>query len=214
MSLALDAATIEQALAPLHPLGPGAAGRLATWTRALSTWNAAQRLVGWRRPEDLLHKGLADCWRGRALVELSAWPSLLDVGSGSGLPGLILAADAPDLPVHLVEARRKRAAFLREAARAMGLSRVVVHHGRSADVRQRLALDGCLFVSRAFAAPEDAAGEASTWNAGGLLVGTSAAKVDATGWPPAGWRAPDPEHGISRRRTAGDHHELLLRATS
>ena len=48
--------------------------------------------------------------------------TLLDVGSGNGSPGLVLAALRPDLRVTLLEPRLRRWAFLREAARAMGLA--------------------------------------------------------------------------------------------
>lgn len=56
----------------------------------------------------------------------------LDVGSGVGLPGVVLAAALPDLAVELVERRRKRVAFLRMAVASVGRSDVVVHEG---DVR-------------------------------------------------------------------------------
>jgi 16S rRNA (guanine527-N7)-methyltransferase len=52
--------------------------------------------------------------------------SLLDVGSGNGSPGLVLAILRPDLEVTLLEPRRRRWAFLREAARAAGRADVEV----------------------------------------------------------------------------------------
>lgn len=57
--------------------------------------------------------------------------SVIDVGSGNGSPGLILAALRPDLAFTLLEPRAKRWAFLREAVRAMGLENVVVMRERS-----------------------------------------------------------------------------------
>ena len=57
--------------------------------------------------------------------------SVVDVGSGNGSPGLILAALRPDLKFTLLEPRAKRWAFLREAARAMGVENVVVLRERS-----------------------------------------------------------------------------------
>lgn len=48
--------------------------------------------------------------------------TLLDIGTGNGSPGLVLAALRPDLRVTLLEPRMRRWAFLREAARAMGLT--------------------------------------------------------------------------------------------
>jgi 16S rRNA (guanine527-N7)-methyltransferase len=55
---------------------------------------------------------------------------LVDVGSGNGSPGLVLALLRPELPATLLEPRQKRWAFLREAARAGGLSRVDVQRAR------------------------------------------------------------------------------------
>ncbi|MBK5255576.1 MAG: class I SAM-dependent methyltransferase [Vicinamibacteria bacterium] len=56
---------------------------------------------------------------------------LIDVGSGNGSPGLILAALRPDLAFTLLEPRAKRWAFLREAAREMGSANVTVLRERS-----------------------------------------------------------------------------------
>jgi 16S rRNA (guanine527-N7)-methyltransferase len=55
---------------------------------------------------------------------------LLDVGSGNGSPGLVLALLRPDLPATLLEPRAKRWAFLREAARAGGRPDVSVLRAR------------------------------------------------------------------------------------
>ena len=58
-----------------------------------------------------------------------------DLGSGGGFPGLVIAcalADTPGARVHLVESTAKKAAFLREAARATGAT-VVVHAARIED---------------------------------------------------------------------------------
>jgi len=55
---------------------------------------------------------------------------LLDIGSGNGSPGLVLAALRPDLPVTLLEPRQRRWAFLREAARVVGRADVEVRRAR------------------------------------------------------------------------------------
>jgi 16S rRNA (guanine527-N7)-methyltransferase len=60
------------------------------------------------------------------LDELSAGTRLADVGSGGGVPGIILAAARPDLKVTLVEATLKKAAFLEAVAAALGLAQVTV----------------------------------------------------------------------------------------
>lgn len=78
-------------------------------------------------------------------------PRLLDLGSGGGLPGLIIAAARPDLDVHLLEATGKKAAFLAEAAGVLGLN-VTVHHGRAEELAVgALAGDFSLVTARAVA---------------------------------------------------------------
>jgi 16S rRNA (guanine527-N7)-methyltransferase len=64
---------------------------------------------------------------------LPAGPRLLDVGSGGGLPGIVIALARPDLEVHLLEATGKKATFLEQTAEALGL-RVAVHHGRAEEL--------------------------------------------------------------------------------
>ena len=58
---------------------------------------------------------------------------LLDVGSGGGFPGLVIAIVRPDLEVHLLDATRKKAGFLEETAALLGLE-VTVHHGRAEEL--------------------------------------------------------------------------------
>jgi 16S rRNA (guanine527-N7)-methyltransferase len=58
---------------------------------------------------------------------------LLDVGSGGGLPGLVIAIVRSDLQVELLEARLKKVTFLRDAISELGLT-VDVHHGRAEDL--------------------------------------------------------------------------------
>jgi 16S rRNA (guanine527-N7)-methyltransferase len=87
--------------------------------------------------------------------------ALLDVGSGNGSPGLVLAALDPGRPVGLLEPRTRRWAFLREAARAMGLGSVEVlrvrHDGYVGPPAPNVTLRG-LRLSPAALAPLLAAG--------------------------------------------------------
>jgi len=96
--------------------------RLERYAALLEKWNRAINLVA--------RGSLADLWRRHMLDSAQLWPLLpppqgrprriLDLGSGAGFPGLVLAimgASDGDVEVHLVEADKKKAAFLREAAR-------------------------------------------------------------------------------------------------
>jgi len=85
----------------------------------LVRWAAKIDLVGPAAAGDLIERHYAE-----SLAALDWLPSspfrLLDLGSGAGFPGLVLAAARPDAAVWLVEPRERRAAFLAAAARRMG----------------------------------------------------------------------------------------------
>jgi 16S rRNA (guanine527-N7)-methyltransferase len=66
---------------------------------------------------------------------------LLDVGSGGGFPGLVIAIVRPELEVHLLEATRKKVDFLRGAADELGVP-VAVHHGRAEELAKGPNLAG------------------------------------------------------------------------
>jgi 16S rRNA (guanine527-N7)-methyltransferase len=83
-------------------------------------------------------------------------PYVIDVGSGNGVPGLVLAILTPGLRIYLIEKTSRKAAFLRHAAATLGISgHVFVIAGDVAQV-QLDERDGCaIILSRAFAALED-----------------------------------------------------------
>lgn len=182
------------------------AERIHAWTVELTKWQKAQRLVGWKRPQELLDEGIADAVAAAQLVGEVPGP-WVDLGSGNGLPGLILAAAHPDREVHLVEARRKRCAFLKAAARAMGLGKVAVHNARAEDL---LSNPDCpkptLLSARAFVPPEQLPGHAEAWGATWLLASSSRARLPKGRWP-----EPWTLHVERPGRPAPDRLHLLLK---
>jgi 16S rRNA (guanine527-N7)-methyltransferase len=105
--------------------------RLATYADLLRKWSGAINLVA--RPS------LDDLWRRHVLDSAQLWPLLppapgnrprvvVDLGSGAGFPGLVLAILGAGT-VHLIEADGRKSVFLREVARATGTP-VVVHEQR------------------------------------------------------------------------------------
>lgn len=77
---------------------------------------------------------------------------VVDVGSGGGFPGLVIAALAPGVEVHLVESRRKRADLLGEMAEALGLANVMAHGERAEEAgRGALRERADLVIARAVA---------------------------------------------------------------
>lgn len=72
---------------------------------------------------------------------LASAGSVADVGSGAGLPGVVVAAMRPDIEVHLVEPMRRRAQWLREVVTVLGLANARVHEARAQDVAGTLEVD-------------------------------------------------------------------------
>lgn len=137
----LDAA----GFAALVPVSRETLARLATYLELLERWQRAINLVG--------RSTLADPWRRHVLdsAQLARWlPAapvrLADLGSGAGLPGLVLAIMRGNT-VHLVEADRRKAQFLSEVVRTLGLANVTVHPQRI----EALALEVDVVTSRALA---------------------------------------------------------------
>jgi 16S rRNA G527 N7-methylase RsmG len=98
-------------------LDAAAARGLAHYLDLLAAWSPRVNLTGARTPSERVAVLVAPVVGIAPLLEAGL---LLDVGSGNGSPGLVLAVLRPDLPVTLLEPRQRRWAFLREAARAAG----------------------------------------------------------------------------------------------
>ncbi|CAH0144353.1 16S rRNA (guanine(527)-N(7))-methyltransferase RsmG [Roseomonas sp. CECT 9278] len=110
------------------PPDPARDARLATYRDLLLRWNATINLVSARTATEVDHRHIADSLQ--LLPLLPATGAIADLGSGAGLPGLVIAAALPDRDVHLVESDRRKAAFLMDAAGRMGLPGVKVHPHR------------------------------------------------------------------------------------
>ena len=98
--------------------------RLRNYTAVLSRWNKAINLVGRADATQIWTRHVADCLRLAPLVPPGTLAAT-DLGSGAGLPGLVLAITT-GVPFALVEADQRKAAFLLEAARITGAP-VTVH---------------------------------------------------------------------------------------
>lgn len=107
--------------------------RLEQYLALLEVWNRTTRLTGERELGTIVRKHLIDSLAPAA--HLAARGLLADVGSGAGFPGIVLACLRPEAPVVLIEARRRRASFLREVVRTLGLPAATVLEGRAEAVR-------------------------------------------------------------------------------
>lgn len=129
MSTDIDTLRPELA-AGLEALGlPAAlATPLLAYLALLARWNATYNLTAIRDPRDMVAKHLLDSLAMQPFVR--GLRTLADLGTGPGLPGIPLAIATPGLQVTLVESNGKKARFLREAARQLGLGNVQVAESR------------------------------------------------------------------------------------
>lgn len=105
--------------------------RLELFVDLLLRWNRRLNLISARSVDDVWQRHVVDSLQLLPLMP-PASDALLDVGSGGGFPGLVLAA-ATGWDTDLVEADKRKAAFLTEAAGRLGLARVKVHAARIED---------------------------------------------------------------------------------
>jgi 16S rRNA (guanine(527)-N(7))-methyltransferase RsmG len=110
------------------PLEDATAARLATYRDLLLRWNATINLVSARTAADIDTRHITDSLQLVPLLPDAG--AIADLGSGGGLPGLVIAAALPDREVHLIESDRRKSAFLIDAAGRMGLTKVKVHPQR------------------------------------------------------------------------------------
>jgi 16S rRNA (guanine527-N7)-methyltransferase len=126
----LNALLAEAAQPPLDPL---LTQRFEALFSLFLRWSARINLTAIRNEEGILSRHFVESIAcARALS--AGISSLLDFGSGAGFPGLPIALCRPEIAVTLAESQGKKAAFLREAVRVLGIS-AKVHSGRAEDLR-------------------------------------------------------------------------------
>lgn len=168
-------------------LPPGAQDKLAAYLALLEKWNKVYNLTAIRAAEEMVTRHALDALAVLPIIENSALAkrqfSLADVGSGAGLPGLLLAIARPGWRVTSIEAVEKKAAFQRQAKIELGLDNVSIHCGRVERLQDRF--DAA--ISRAFASLADfvkLAGHLADrlWAMKGAYPDDEVARL------PAGWR--------------------------
>jgi 16S rRNA (guanine527-N7)-methyltransferase len=105
---------------------------LERYATLLLKWNERINLTAARSLDDAMHH-IEDCLALLPHIAADA-RSLVDIGSGGGLPAVVIAASRPDLAVTAVEPIAKKHAFLRTAARELGLPNLDARLGRLEDV--------------------------------------------------------------------------------
>lgn len=113
--------------------GPETTERLAAYRSLLLRWNARINLISGETATEIDQRHIADCAQLGPL--LPGEGPVADIGSGAGLPGMVLAILQPDRAFHLVESDKRKAAFLVEASAQLKLPMVRVHACRAENAK-------------------------------------------------------------------------------
>jgi 16S rRNA (guanine527-N7)-methyltransferase len=158
----------------MHPLDPGLRdglqklslslddvqiARLLGYLDLIQKWTKVYNLTAVRDPAEMLTHHLLDSLaviaplrRQLESMELAGQPvRLLDVGSGAGLPGVVIAICCPDISVHCVDTVAKKAAFIQQVAVSLKLPNLRGIHARVESLTERYEV----VSSRAFASLVD-----------------------------------------------------------
>jgi 16S rRNA (guanine527-N7)-methyltransferase len=158
----LSSADKAAALA-LTPVSRETEARLDRYVALLMEWQAKTNLVAASTLPNLWTRHISDSLQLLALApSAKVW---VDLGSGGGFPGVVLAcalAEVPDASIHLVERIAKKAAFLREAIRVTGASGTV-HLADIGDSVDRIAGSIDCVTARALAPLHQLIGFAEPW---------------------------------------------------
>ena len=123
--------------------------QFARYLNLLNKWNQVHNLTAVRDVEEQIPRHILDCLAVLPYIEDAA--TLADIGSGAGLPALMLAIMRPQMQVSALESNGKKAAFLREAVRVLALANVQVVAQRVEDWQ---ASPQAVIISRALAAAD------------------------------------------------------------
>ena len=149
--LASGAAALGLALSDAQRAG------LLQYLALISRWNRVYNLTALTQPQAMLAQHLLDSLAVAAPLRRHTGGqsvSVLDVGSGAGLPGVVLAIVCPELSVTCVDAVAKKASFVRQAAAELGLANLSAEHARVEALRPK---PWSLVTARAFASLRDLA---------------------------------------------------------
>ena len=108
----------------------GAMKRLERLARLLAEENTQQNLIAKGTLTSVWQRHIADSAQLLRYVSRETSGPWLDLGTGAGFPGLVIAAMRPDWPVHLVESRKRRVEWLERACAALDLTQCVVEGDR------------------------------------------------------------------------------------
>lgn len=144
---ALSAVLGEGIAAMRLDVSPAQQDKLMNYLALMFKWNAVYNLTSLRDPMQMVTHHLLDSLA--AVPAFAAAQNVLDVGSGGGLPGIVLAIVRPDMKVSMIDTVHKKTAFLTQVKAELGLANVTVYTARVEQLQVSDKFD--VITSRAFA---------------------------------------------------------------
>jgi 16S rRNA (guanine527-N7)-methyltransferase len=190
-------------------LPAGAEEKLNSYLALLTKWNRTYNLTAIRDPAEMVTHHLLDSLAVLPVLKKSALAGrrLADVGSGAGLPGLVLAIAQPDWQITSIETVEKKVAFQRQAKIELDLMNVSIHCGRVEDMTD----DFDAIISRAFASLDDFIGLAGHLSPC-LWAMKGAYPADEIAALPVGWQV-TASYELNVPGLAAQRHLLQLEKT-
>jgi 16S rRNA (guanine527-N7)-methyltransferase len=138
-NLAPSAANVQKALSEFQlDTNAEQIEQIREYITLLLTWNEKLNLTAIRDPLDILYRHFCESMFATKTVDISAC-RIADIGTGGGFPGLPLKIMVPSLDLVLVESNIKKATFLAEVVRALGLDSVNVSVSRYEELGEEVA---------------------------------------------------------------------------
>lgn len=141
-------AVLGEGIAAMHlDVTPAQQDKLMDYLAMMFKWNAVYNLTSLRDPMQMVTHHLLDSLA--AVPAFAAARNVLDVGSGGGLPGIVLAIVRPDMNVSMIDTVHKKTAFLTQVKAQLSLANVTVYTARVEQLQVSDKFD--VITSRAFA---------------------------------------------------------------
>jgi len=184
--------SLSQLLEPYasQQLSPEQLRQIQLYLDLLLKWNSKISLTAIRNPEDIVRRHFGESLFAGEHLQAASAMSLADFGSGAGFPGLPIKVMAPRLQVALIESQQKKATFLREVVRALGLNSVVVHAERGEDSKLKAQIVTMRAVEKFEASLPIAASLVEPSGRLALLIGAAQASAARRAFPEFNWQEP------------------------
>jgi 16S rRNA (guanine527-N7)-methyltransferase len=139
---------LGEGIAAMHlDVSPAQQDKLMDYLALMFKWNAVYNLTSLRDPMQMVTHHLLDSLA--AVPAFAKAHNVLDVGSGGGLPGIVLAIVRPDMKVSMIDTVHKKTAFLTQVKAELSLTNVTVYTARVEQLQVSDKFD--VITSRAFA---------------------------------------------------------------